>query len=176
MSLSYYLTHFHTASVLVHFSCPYFKYGPSKKLDREAKESGRGARDADPHPICSPGAAPSISFVPPPATGVSCLFGSKPSKPVATLKPEQHGGELNHSPARWEFLAGAEQEKDQLLDDAKSRERLCLLSVQQPVMTLCPSNDRAYRNYNTFFPTQTEQWSSRGATVQLFLLVCEEHA
>lgn len=115
-SLNYYLANFHIVSMLVH----YFKYSPFKKLKRKAKESGRGARDTDPHPICSPRAAPSISFVPPPATGVSCLFGSKPSKPSVLLKPEQHGGELNHGSARWEFLADTEQEKARLLDDAKA--------------------------------------------------------
>ncbi|TNN80232.1 hypothetical protein EYF80_009557 [Liparis tanakae] len=51
---------------------------------------------------------------------VSCLLWSEPAKSLAALKPEQHGGELNHSPATCESKLPADGRTDTQSGDGRT--------------------------------------------------------
>lgn len=104
----------------------------------------------------------------PPSVVVSCLRWSKPTKSLRSLKPEQHGGELNHTPASWEVKAFSSYTDRKQKTPAvaavtwgRSRRRTWVsfgflffnpYNNSCNIMTPCPSNDRAYCNYMTFSP------------------------
>lgn len=144
---------------------------PEPKREDKSKREAEGRRALIPTPSVLLLAAPSISFIPPslPLWWSPVCFGLKPTKSLTVLKPEQHGGELNHNQASWESKFLTEGWTDihtaRLLRSKQEKNVFFYITVNKCcIMTLCPSNDAI-----TWPFPHTNRSLYDGATAQIFL-------